>query len=158
MKIGSLLYDINEVSISQAVDFVIDEPNLMPSGYSFVSHTFDRKTIFFAGFDRSYDQIQIELNIKRRSSYFIRLISWPGSILILLTLAIFFLPPTASERILYGKKTRIPFIHRSFLNQFQVEYYSFVNSFSWLCSLYRFPNNLLRNGHGWDERFSMISV
>lgn len=103
MKIGSLLYDINEVSISQAVDFVIDEPNLMPNGFSFISHNIERKTIFFAGFDRSYDQILIEFNIQRRSSYFLRLISWPGFILILLTLPIFFLPPTASERILYGK-------------------------------------------------------
>jgi hypothetical protein len=102
-KIGSSLYDINEVAISQAIDFVIDEPDLMPNGYSFVSHTIDQKMVFFAGFDRNYDQILIEFNIHRRSTYFIRLISWPGSILILLTLTIFFLPPSAFERIIYGQ-------------------------------------------------------
>ncbi|CAF3913492.1 unnamed protein product, partial [Rotaria sp. Silwood1] len=31
IKLGSTLYDINEVSISQAIDFVIDEPSLMPN-------------------------------------------------------------------------------------------------------------------------------
>ncbi|CAF4096183.1 unnamed protein product [Rotaria sp. Silwood2] len=101
-KIGSTLYDINEVSISQAIDFVIDEPSLMPNGYYFVSHEVIQENVFFAGFDRSYDQISIQINIHRRSTYFIRLINWPGTILIFLTLTIFFLPPSASERISYG--------------------------------------------------------
>lgn len=111
MKIGSSLYDITEVSITQAIDFVIDEPLLMPNGYSFVSHTISQKSVFFAGFDGNYDQILIEFNIQRRSTYFIRLISWPGSILMLLTLTIFFLPPTAFERIIYGKP-----IHQTFFS------------------------------------------
>ncbi|CAF3365085.1 unnamed protein product [Rotaria sp. Silwood1] len=102
IKLGSTLYDINEVSISQAIDFVIDEPSLMPNGYYFVSHTIEQKDIFFAGFERSYDQISIHINIHRRSEYFIRLINLPGAILMLLTLTIFFLPPSASERIIYG--------------------------------------------------------
>ncbi|CAF5066581.1 unnamed protein product, partial [Rotaria socialis] len=34
---GSVLYGVNEVVITQAIDFVIDEPNLMPNGYYFVS-------------------------------------------------------------------------------------------------------------------------
>jgi hypothetical protein len=118
LKIGSSLYDINEVSITQAIDFVIDEPNLMPNGYYFVSHTIDQKIVFFAGFDRSYDQISIEFNIHRRSTYFIRLLSWPGSILILLTLTIFFLPPSASERIIYGKKILMRFFSKIFLYLF----------------------------------------
>jgi hypothetical protein len=117
-KIGSSLYDINEVAITQAIDFVIDEPDLMPNGYSFVSHTIDQKTIFFAGFDQNYDQILIEFNIHRRSTYFIRLISWPGSILILLTLTIFFLPPSAFERIIYGKKIQIERFYFVILNLF----------------------------------------
>jgi hypothetical protein len=75
----------------------------MPNGYSFVSHTINQKTVFFAGFDRNYDQISIEFNIRRRATYFIRLISWPASILLLLTLTLFFLPPSACERIIYGK-------------------------------------------------------
>ena len=104
-KIGSALYDIDEVAITQAIDFVIDEPDLMPNGYSFVSHTIDQKTVFFAGFDRNYDQISMEFSIHRRSTYFIRLISWPGSILILLTVTIFFLPPCAFERVIYGKNS-----------------------------------------------------
>jgi hypothetical protein len=79
----------------------------MPNGYYFVSHTIDQKIAFFAGFDRSYDQISIEFNIHRRSTYFIRLLSWPGFILILLTLTIFFLPPPAFERIIYGTKKLI---------------------------------------------------
>ncbi|CAF0809790.1 unnamed protein product [Rotaria sordida] len=101
-KFGSVLYDIDEVSISQAIDFIIDEPDLMPNGFYFVSHTVNQKVTFFAGFDRSYDQISIQLNIHRRPTYFVRLINWPGVILIFLTLTIFFLPPSASERICYG--------------------------------------------------------
>ncbi len=98
------MYDIDEVAITKAIDFVIDEPDLMPNGYSFVSHTIDQKTIYFAGFDQNYDQILIEFSIHRRPTYFLRLISWPGLILILLTLTIFFLPPSAFERIIYGIK------------------------------------------------------
>jgi hypothetical protein len=75
----------------------------MPNGYYFVSQTIERKTAFFAGFDSSYDQITIQFNIRRRSTYFIRLINWPGAILMLLTLSLFFLPPAACERIIYGK-------------------------------------------------------
>ena len=102
VQIGSSLYDINEVSISQAIDFVIDEPSLMPSGYSFVSNTIQQQVVYFPGFDRSYDQIAIDLNIRRRSTYFVRLINFPGLILAFLTLTIFLLPPAASERIAYG--------------------------------------------------------
>ncbi|UJR28269.1 hypothetical protein I4U23_009519 [Adineta vaga] len=105
-KLGSSLYDIKEVSIIQAIDFVIDEPSLTPNGYYFVSNSVKQKIDYFAGFDRSYDQISIDLGIHRRSTYFIRLINWPGSILMLLTITIFFLPPTAPERILYGKKNK----------------------------------------------------
>ncbi|CAF0806472.1 unnamed protein product [Adineta steineri] len=102
-KMGSALYDINEVAITQAIDFVIDEPGLMPNGYSFGSHTVEQKPTFFAGFARTYDQIIMNFMIHRRSTYFLRLINWPSSILILLTLTIFLLPPSASERIIYGK-------------------------------------------------------
>ena len=103
-KIGSTLYNTDEVGITKAIDFVIVEPNLTPNGYYFVSHTIDQKSIFFAGFDRNYDQITIDLIIHRRSTYFIRLISWPGAILILLTLTTFFLPPNTFERIIYSIK------------------------------------------------------
>jgi hypothetical protein len=75
----------------------------MPNGYYFVSQTIEQKTVFFAGFDSSYDQITIQFNIQRRATYFTRLINWPGLILIFLTLTIFFLPPSAFERIIYGK-------------------------------------------------------
>ncbi|CAF0923721.1 unnamed protein product [Adineta ricciae] len=101
-KMGSSLYDINEVSIERAFDFVIDEPGLMPNGYYFVSNTIQQQTAYFAGFDRSYDQISINFDIHRRSTYFLRLVNWPGSILMLLTLTIFFLPPSAPERIVYS--------------------------------------------------------
>ncbi|CAF0875904.1 unnamed protein product [Adineta steineri] len=101
-KMGSALYDINEVAITQAIDFVIDEPGLMPNGYYFGSHTVEQKPTFFAGFARTYDQIIMNFMIHRRSTYFLRLINWPSSILILLTLTIFLLPPSASERIIYG--------------------------------------------------------
>lgn len=131
----------------------------MPNGFSFISHTIDQKSIYFAGFTSNYDQVLIEFTIQRRSSYFLRLISWPGSILVLLTLVIFFLPPTASERILYGR-----FDHLSFFSNvlfsivFQVESYSFVNSFFSRFLLSVFPNNSVHDGHGWLEQFSTISV
>ncbi|CAF4142849.1 unnamed protein product, partial [Rotaria magnacalcarata] len=101
-KMGSVLYGVNEVVIIQAIDFVIDEPNLMPNGYYFVSHTVDQKPVFFAGFERSYDQISIHITIHRRSEYFIYLINWPGTCLMMLTLTLFCLPPSAFERLCYG--------------------------------------------------------
>ena len=36
----------------------------------------------------------------------LRLINWPGTLLILLTLTVFLLPPSSNERIVYGKRTR----------------------------------------------------
>jgi hypothetical protein len=81
----------------------------MPNGYYFVSHIVEQKLAYFAGFNRDYDQVSLEFTIHRRSTYFIRLINWPSTILILLTLTIFFLPPSASERIVYGKKQSLLF-------------------------------------------------
>jgi hypothetical protein len=109
----------------------------MPNGYYFVSHTIEQQTVFFAGFDRSYDQISMQFNIHRRSTYFIRLINWPGSILILLTLTIFFLPPTASERIIYGNSFQINY-KKYLLIDFRciITYLSiyFINNFCFLYS------------------------
>ena len=113
IKIGSSLYDATEVAITRAFDYVIIEPNLMPNSYSFVTHSIQRNTTFFPGFDRSYDQISIEFTIQRRSTFFIHLISWPGLVLIFLTLTTFFLPPTAFERIIYGRKKNIILENRS---------------------------------------------
>ena len=79
----------------------------MPNGFYFVSHAVDKKRIFFAGFDRNYDEISIELTIHRHSKYYLRLINWPASILALLTLTIFFLPPSAFERLLYGNRNYV---------------------------------------------------
>lgn len=90
------------MAIPSAYDFVIDDPDLMPNSYAFVKHTIDRKTVFFPGFDQSYDQLTIEFNIRRRSTYFMHLISWPGLVLSLLTLTLFFLPPSAGERVILG--------------------------------------------------------
>lgn len=101
---GSIHYGVHEVSISQAIDIVIDEPSLMPSGYYFVSHDIDQRPAFFPGFEKSYDQVSIDIIIHRRPTYLMRLIYWPGMILMILTLGIFFIPPSASERILYGNE------------------------------------------------------
>jgi len=109
----------------------------MPNGYYFVSHKIEQKPVFFAGFDGNYDQISIEFNIHRRSTYFIRLISWPGSILILLTLTIFFLPPSAFERIIYGTNSMIVFKNIFFIYfRWFITYLSiyFINNFCFLYS------------------------
>lgn len=82
---------------------MIDDPDLMPNGYYFLSHAIEKQRIFFAGYDSTYEQISMEINIHRRATYFIRLLSWPGAILMLLTLTIFLLPPSSFERIIYGK-------------------------------------------------------
>lgn len=129
LQMGSSLYDINEVSIERAFDFVIDEPGLMPNGYYFVSNTIQQQTVFFAGFDRSYDQISINFDIHRRSTYFLRLVNWPGSILMLLTLTLFFLPPSAPERILYGTMRHNLFSIFFSIHLFQARCYSCANFF-----------------------------
>lgn len=54
---------------------------------------------FFAGYNQEYDHLTVQITIQRRPTFLLRLISWPGFILMLLTLFVFRLPPAAVERL-----------------------------------------------------------
>ncbi|CAF0786256.1 unnamed protein product [Didymodactylos carnosus] len=101
-KLGSFVYDSSTVSITQATDYIFDDNNLTPSEYTFVSHKLTKQESRYPGSTTIYDMIVIELDINRRSTYFIHLINWPGFLLALLSLTIFLLPPRASERTVLG--------------------------------------------------------